>query len=160
MFVCFYKNNNAIHKDTQQDLSSETWIQKADVISSHMLAVPTHQKASFSWLPKRIKMGGGIRTGRAERMVLSQLLLSCAHCDQHSGLCTTEDIQHGTLTCPSWGYPTAFSHFGLHVLSCLHTTRPLVPHLSTQVFYSQEWASQAPTLISFHTLQEHAPYSH
>lgn len=106
MFVCFYKNNNAIHKDTQQDLSSETWMRKADVISRDVLTLPTHQKPSFSHLPWRIKMERNQnREGR--RNVSFPASISCAHCEQHSGLCTTEDTQHGTQTCLSWGHHTA-----------------------------------------------------
>lgn len=71
-----------------------------------------------------------------------------------------------------WGHPAwhtnmsllrllhSFSHLGLQALSCLHTTRPLVPHLSTEVLPSQEWTPHVPIPSSFHTLQEHTPYSH
>lgn len=38
--------------------------------------------------------------------------ISCAHCEQHSGLCITENTQHGTQTCPSWRYHTASLMWG------------------------------------------------
>lgn len=77
-------------------------------------------------------MGGRIRTGRAQSVSFTASV-SWAHCDHHSGLYTTEDIQGGTPLRPSWGYWYSSSHFGLHALSCLHTKSPSVPHLSTQV---------------------------
>lgn len=90
-------------------------------------------------------MQGRIRTGRAQSVSFTASV-SWAHCDHHSGLCATEDIQAGTPPRPSWGYWHSSSHFGLHALSCLHTKSPSIPYLSTRV--------------SPHSDRLHMPYSH
>lgn len=54
--------------------------------------------------------------------------------------------------------PHSFSHVGLQVLSCLHTTRPLAPHLSTQVIPPKGMCSRCPHshfLPHFHSMNMH-----
>lgn len=53
------------------------------------------------------KDGGGNKNWEGRKDVSFTGSISCACCQQHSGLCITENTQHGTQTCPSWGYHTA-----------------------------------------------------
>lgn len=82
-------------------------MQKADAISSHMLTVISPPESKFFMSPIEDKDGGSNKNREGRKKVSFTASMSCAHCEQHSGLCTTEDIQHGMLKCPSGGYHTA-----------------------------------------------------
>lgn len=111
-----------------------------------MLTVPTHQKASFSPLPHRIKMGGRNKTRECRSVFNSQLLQT-----EHPVTTTLGSAPLRTTSMSLFHVPheaTCTSHCGLRALSGLPTTSPPVPYLSTQVFPSQGQASHALILIS------------